>query len=489
MLHYDFKRDFFYDLLAALDTYSVSFLLGPRKCGKTIALSQIKEEYPNSIYIDFKQSINNSDEQYEYFNKIEESISNDESIIYLIDEITYAPSPEAHIARIANLFAENKNTKTKIIFAGSQSSALESWANRAFCGNVGKIRPAFLGYSEWLKFMNLTEISAETYNRFLYEAQNFYKIHSLKEYLEGCLEETIVSNNKTNNYILGNECNLIDTNLLVDLCYTTMFSLHNHTTMKTFLQDEKLEPTIRTYFKAACKELTSPKLRERIEASFGGSYDRILKTDLDKLKQGFLFLYRCGLLTLTPVIPQTENIPNIYTDLYHDTDKIKYKEDLFKKYNPCIAYPMFYVQILKDILQEYMPEELPKELLGSVTECYLRGLLPSEGCYEFHDEHDNEVDYVNPKEQLAIEFTVSNKPMNRTHFEIFDENYTKILLSKTINDEYQGTLRIPYYNFIHLLEKNKNSLNRLKDEIRNQLSQESIATNSLQEILNTAKKE
>lgn len=38
----EFKRDFFYKIVNGLDKYNVTFLLGPRKCGKTYALDQIK---------------------------------------------------------------------------------------------------------------------------------------------------------------------------------------------------------------------------------------------------------------------------------------------------------------------------------------------------------------------------------------------------------------------------------------------------------------
>ena len=51
----DFKRDFFYKIINGLDKYNVTFLLGPRKCGKTYALNQIKNSLDrNIIKYDFK---------------------------------------------------------------------------------------------------------------------------------------------------------------------------------------------------------------------------------------------------------------------------------------------------------------------------------------------------------------------------------------------------------------------------------------------------
>ena len=45
-------------------------------------------------------------------------------------------------------------------------------------------------------------------------------------------------------------------------------------------------------------------------------------------------------------------------------------------------YPMFYIDMVHDILDEKMPDTLPKDLLGSVVKCHIRGLLPNTGCFE-----------------------------------------------------------------------------------------------------------
>ena len=203
-MQYEFRRDFYHLVKESLEQNSVSFLLGTRKCGKTVCLKQLNEELNNSTYIDFKTL--SDDEKLDVFDEVLDSIKNNKDKIYLLDEITYVKTAEVEIYKIANTLADIDNNNTKIVFTGSQSVALEAWANRAFAGNVGKIKVDFLTYSEFLRFKGMNEVSAETYNQFLFESADFYKFVSLEDYLKGCLEETIISNNNTSNYIYNNDC-------------------------------------------------------------------------------------------------------------------------------------------------------------------------------------------------------------------------------------------------------------------------------------------
>ena len=67
-------------------------------------------------------------------------------------------------------------------------------------------------------------------------------------------------------------------------------------------------------------------------------------------------MHRIGLITITPVSDSIESIPNIRRDLSISDSRINYKDELFKSYNVCIKYPMFYMAILKEILKENLPE-------------------------------------------------------------------------------------------------------------------------------------
>lgn len=46
---YTFKRDLYTDVIHSMSNSRATFLLGARKCGKTVCLKQIKDE--NKIYL------------------------------------------------------------------------------------------------------------------------------------------------------------------------------------------------------------------------------------------------------------------------------------------------------------------------------------------------------------------------------------------------------------------------------------------------------
>lgn len=458
-MQYEFRRDFYNLVKESLNQNAVSFLLGTRKCGKTVCLKQLNEELSNSVYIDFKTL--NEDEKLGVFDEVIEAIKNNVKKTFLLDEITYVKTAELEICKIANSLADINNSNTKIVLTGSQSVALEAWANRAFAGNVGKIRVDFLTYSEFLRYKNIDEVSAETYNQFLFESADFYQFTSLEDYLKGCLEETIISNNNTSNYIFDNDCYLLKNNVdfLIDVCYQTLFTLHNQANVQTFFKDNKLRDTIVGTFRDVCKELNNRSVAEKIENSFIGSYNSIRSKELEMIKQAFLFLKKCDLITITPLARDLENIPDINRDLHADNSRINYKDELFKSFNISIKYPMFYVQILKDVLQEDMPDKLPGIILGSIVECHAKGLLPQGFEFKAIDIDDNgnsvekEVDYVNLSKGIAVELTIQAK--HKTCFEKLPDYLNCSLLTRDKNNM-QGTVKkIAYYDYLYDLSKER----------------------------------
>lgn len=123
-MDYKYKRHFCIDLENQLKHNQIIFLLGPRKCGKTVALKQISKNNANYDYTDVKML--DSKEKAEYIDKIITSIENNEDIVYLLDEVTYLDRPELEIEKIANSYADFCNNSTKIVFTGSQSIVLNS---------------------------------------------------------------------------------------------------------------------------------------------------------------------------------------------------------------------------------------------------------------------------------------------------------------------------------------------------------------------------
>ena len=445
---YNFKRNFYYVLEEGIKTTNVSFLLGPRKCGKTVALLQLQKNKNNSEYYNFKTL--SQEESMSLFDSIGLAIKEDKDVIYLLDEITYAYRPEMEINEIAIILSEIRNSNTKIVFTGSQSVALEAWANRAFCGNAFMLRVDFMNFSEWLLYRGIDAPSIESYNDFLYNVDKFYGFTSLEDYLHGCLEETIISNQKTENVIIGNDIYLVDVDSLLDICYATLFTLHNHVSSYKFAKNDKLSETIQFYFREVCRQLGDTEIGKRISDSFISKYNDFRARDLKTLKQSFLFLYRIGLITITPVSDSVEEIPNVQRDLSITDSCINYKDELFNSYNICIKYPMFYMAILKDILKKDLPEKLPPALLGSIVECNVRGLLTDSGSFEFQDIEGHEIDYVSVKKCMALEITVSNKRSGEINFEYLPEYYKKIVLTRDVQGKKNSVVYIPYYEFIRM---------------------------------------
>ena len=449
-MSFSFRRVIYGNIQEGLKRFHVIFLLGPRKCGKTVALRQVEEDRGDAVYVDFKGLTR--EESQDVFSEICESIRMGREKVYLLDEITYAFFPEYEIERIAVAYTEVERAQTRVVLTGSQSVALETWGMRSFSAKALYLREDFLSYPEWLSYMQEVhpeesmEPSEDTYQRFLKGTRKFYDFSSLAEYLQGCLEETIISNQKTSNVLFGNDCYLLDVETLVDIVYQTLFTLHNQVSAKAFESNHMLRDGIEYYYRDVCRELN---LDERIAASFVGRYSSFRSKEAHVLEQGLLFLLRAGLITITPVSSSLEHIPNYYQDLWAGNGRFRYKDELFRTYNICIRYPMFYVEILKDILEDHMPESIPRALLGSIVECHVRGILSSKNCFTYHDSEGREIDYVNVLNQEAIEITVADKRMRQLHFECVPEGYKRTLLTKSSREEVKGIRRVPYYEFIY----------------------------------------
>ena len=50
-MEYSFFRDFFYDVKSSIEKNAVTFILGPRKCGKTVCLKQLDEVIKNQAML------------------------------------------------------------------------------------------------------------------------------------------------------------------------------------------------------------------------------------------------------------------------------------------------------------------------------------------------------------------------------------------------------------------------------------------------------
>lgn len=462
-MEYKYKRYFCKTLEEQLKDTQIIFLLGPRKCGKTVALKQIDKDNEKSNYTDIKML--DSNEKAEYIDAIINSIKNDEDVIYLLDEVTYLDKPELDIERIANAYADISNNNTRIVFAGSQSIALNSWGNRSFSGNALFLKADFINYAEWLEYKNETNINADTYYDFLTNTRQFYKFTNTRAYLNGCLEETVLSNYKTTNILLNNDCSLINEDMLLDIMYLAMFSKHNHVNYNTFINSKNLSNDINYYFRKETSKIGTLEIDNRIADIFINRFNSLKGISLDSLKQAIAFLYKNDLVNVTYNNDKLES-KDIYYELISPNSSITTKEQLFSSINITIKYPMFYMDILKDVLKKEMPERINNSLLGSLVECNIRGLLTDKNVIEYHDYEDREIDYINISSQVAIEISISNKRMRNTNFDILPDEYTKILITKDDKGEVNNIEKIPYCDFVYELSKGKQLLDYKKTPVK-----------------------
>ena len=423
MREYPFKRNFYYETEKAIEKSAVSFVLGARKCGKSICMKQLESSIKEAVYVDVKKDFESDIEKIKFMKQVRNDIENNKKIVYLIDEATYLHFPDKEIAETAGAFSDVKNTNTKIVFAGSQSKALDCWGHRAFAGNASFITADFLSYPEWLAYKGIAEVSARTYQDFITGTREFYsEFTSTRDYLQGCLDETVLSNQKAVEIIFENDCSDISAEMLLDVLYAS---------------------------------LMNEELQKRIDGIIGERYRNFRNMDARQIKQCLQFLTNCGLITTTYVTDDFSANPYVCQRLLSDHNDDLTKPDVMRKINICISYPMFYADIVKDLLGDYMPDQFPGALLGSIVECHTRGLLPQTGCFEYHDSEEREIDYVSNSRLTAIEISTANKKIADTHFEILPEDYKKILLTKDKTGRQDDTELVPYYQFIYDLSVGK----------------------------------
>lgn len=462
-MEYSFKRDFYVNLKENTQKYFATALLGPRKCGKTVALTQLNRELPNSKYYDAKNM--SPCEHVQLLQDILTSIQTNADVVYLVDEITYIDCADTFIETLAVESRRYQCPNTHVVFTGSQSLALRSWIDRSFGGCAGYVRVDFMNYAEWLRYMSKSAPTEENYIEFLSSIDKFYRLSNLEDYLRACLEETVISNSHSMNVIFNNEVEGLSEQFLIDILFSTLVSLHNQVSYSKFTSRDSLFNTIK--YNYGSKLLDLAIVKERVDKVVTRYYNTFKSAAIDDIINALIFLASCGLIRIFEV-SDSPSFKDYTTELCslssgERKQKVFNKQTLFSRLNITIVHPMFYIALLKQALDINSITELPGSLLGSIVECHCRGLLRRREAYEFHtvvaegsDFSEKEIDFVDPNDHLAVEFTVSNE-----HSECFDllndgEDYYCIRLSHNLNTSWktqkgQFVRCVPYYEFIYHL--------------------------------------
>ena len=302
----------------------------------------------------------------------------------------------------------------------------------------------FLTYPEWLEYKGITEITGETYKGYLLGVRDFYSdFSSTRDYLKGCLDETVISNHRSIEYVLGNDCDDIDVEMLLDVLYSSLIKLHNRVGCKTFVSPDLLADML-SYSYGVDKE----EIKPAATVLLSGRYRSFKNMDPWILRQALQFLKNSGLISIIPVSDSFDCDPYYVKKLLSDRSEDYKKAEVFYNLNITMNYPMFFMDMAKDILGSNAVEEIPNSLLGSIAECHIRSLLPTDGCFEYHGQDDREIDYVSC-DGRAMEISVTDKRVRDTAFDVVPEGYRKILLTGGSVEAVGDIERIPYYEFIY----------------------------------------
>ena len=83
MEEYPFKRSFYYEAEKAIKRNSMIFILGTRKCGKTVCMRQLKDAFANSVYVDMKTDFKSDEERENFMFQVFKDISDNKNVVYL----------------------------------------------------------------------------------------------------------------------------------------------------------------------------------------------------------------------------------------------------------------------------------------------------------------------------------------------------------------------------------------------------------------------
>ena len=407
--YFPFIRDFVKDIEKAILNSPITFLVGPRRCGKTVGLHQLCTTHTNTVYKNVKGL--SSVEAAIFVKEVCSDIVKGTSINYLIDEFTYFRQMEPVLTDIATALASNPKTSTKLVITGSQQQTLEYFKKLVFSSTAARVEVDFLSYSEWLHYSSENP-SKDSYVDYLMDLEEFYDAPDALEYIKGSLLETVVSNVNTLCKVPDNDIKNLSEHYVLDVLFALLVHLHNPIKWETLTKKSSLKD------KLVYEYATTPE-EDRLLDILQNRYTRFKGSSVDDFKACLKFLYACKLITLT-----VKSDAFTYVKPLTIIDNCTSKEEILSKVNPCVRHPFFFMSLVH---YAYGEKLLPTQsILGSIVECHARAYLPSDYCFEYKDD-SAEVDYVYTDPCVAVEFTVSKKHAN--HSNVLPANYKFTMLS------------------------------------------------------------
>ena len=454
-----FKRDTYREVQSFLKSEKIFCLLaGPRKVGKTFLLNQLCLEY-NILYFDFKEDYDKASQA--FYNL---DLSQD---IYIFDEITYLKDYDKELINLANRYTETLangyEVKAKIIISGSQSVALQYFADLYFASNITIIKMGFLSYTEFLRWKNIVN-SRNSFNDFLQNSWKFHGINSNRAYLRACLHETVKSCD--NSFRQIPELRFIDDESILEvtqkLLYMIVFKLHVNASWQRMVNLDKIFDNLSGDYRRTTGKKSPEELKEAFSETLAYKALSATKITFPQLKNALLFLIKSGLVIFNFDLADDITVVMQWLNNKIELHDINSTLDFFKKYNVIIKYPLFYLNVINDVLENgkgleslKLSEFINTDVLGSIYECYIKGIYANkQDCdyvrqwEETIDGHTHQIDLVTDDCEL-IELSVGEKPDSSTHFKFFpDQRYKKLIVcnGELPKAHYE---RISYWDFAY----------------------------------------
>lgn len=478
---YPFKRDAYYDLQDIIDKsdLAVTCFTGPRRCGKSVVFMQLKEFYGDrAVLLDCKHK--SMDDIMGVFHELRQP---DNKKIYLIDEATYIEFYDSVIGEL-----DLERLSSKVIITGSQSAALRRTVSLNFASAANYVSIGFLTFNEYLRYIgkvsggeykysqifgnleNLPEcnFSEDDYYNFVYSKYAFTKpVMECREYLRGCLDETVISCNTSLQGTCAHELKDINVKTVITVMYALLFKLHSNVGSSSLVTDSLFKKTKHDYKYERGERLPSQLYEEAVSKVLEQYYKTARNLSAEELRLCIKFLHECDLLVFTVHYPDIDN--EVYFTRWMSGSVRPNFDEALCHFGITFKYPMFVAACLFDLERELRAkgvevnegELLSRSLLGSATECevkrYMSEIKQTDLVYDLQISENgaivSEIDYYDPIQQLAVEVSIRNKTYAETHFDSFDiKACRRILLSNDKLDCVNGDVqRVPYYLFLAMI--------------------------------------
>lgn len=411
---YNFKRDFFYEAENAIENSSITFITGPKKCGKTVCLRQLADADGNALYINMKYDYDTDEKRNDVVSGAVNSIANGQKIIYLIDDAEYMALPDKDIAKIVGAYSKYDNQCTKVVFAGSHSELLEFWGHIACGGYASFIKAGFLSYSEWLSLKGITDVSERSYADFLHGCKEFCQgFDNTEKYLQNYLDETAELAEKPIEYITGAETESVDVNTLLTVLCSSLKEQIN---------------------KADISENHTGNLEKSVHIS---NYDR---------KNAIRFLSDNKLATLTYITDKTTADPYITQKFLKPSNELYRNPEVLSRLRLTAYYPMFCIDLIKNTIKVANPDKISDDILRIIVTAHIRSLLSFSGVFEYENSPVSTVFIGNSG--YSVEVLLSDDITLSRTLNSVPEDYEKIILTRSREEALNNVRLIPYYRFI-----------------------------------------